>query len=211
MKTSHGRRVATFSQQHGSCPFRCLGVQGLWCSGVFRRVQGCSWGAHGVLMGCSWGAQGCAGVSRRCLSGVQGCSGVFRVHDILDGQKGDQGGPKMAKIHHGVKPDIFKTAPKMAKVLGGVKFQHLGLPLRPKKCFSQMKKGGRPKIDENFGWCETRISSRVRPKKRPKLTVGCNRTSLKLRQIPPLAFGEGERLPCNLGVGHTSGPPGFRQ
>ena len=36
---------------------------------------------------------------------------VFRVDDILEGQKGDQGGsPKMAKIQHGVKPDIFKRA-----------------------------------------------------------------------------------------------------
>ena len=31
---------------------------------------------------------------------------MFRVNDILDGQKGDQGG-----------------GPKMAKILGGVKFQ----------------------------------------------------------------------------------------
>ena len=41
---------------------------------------------------------------------VFGCLGVwvFRVIDIFEGQKGDQrGGPKMAKIQHGVKPDIF--------------------------------------------------------------------------------------------------------
>ena len=37
---------------------------------------------------------------------------VFKVNDILEGQKGDQGGegPKMAKISGGVKPDIFKRA-----------------------------------------------------------------------------------------------------
>ena len=34
---------------------------------------------------------------------------MFRVDDILEGQKGDQGGgPKKAKIQYGVKPDIFK-------------------------------------------------------------------------------------------------------
>ena len=36
---------------------------------------------------------------------------MFEVNDILEGQKGDQaGGPKMAKIQHGVKPDIFEIA-----------------------------------------------------------------------------------------------------
>ena len=35
----------------------------------------------------------------------------LRVHDISEDQKGDQGGgPKMAKISGGVKPDIFKRA-----------------------------------------------------------------------------------------------------
>ena len=57
---------------------------------------------------------------------------MFRVDHILEGQKGDQG-------------------PKMAKILGGVKFQHVGPPLRPKKCFLQLKKFGRPKIDEKSG------------------------------------------------------------
>ena len=34
---------------------------------------------------------------------------MFKVNDIMEGQKGDQGGgPKMAKIQYGVKPDIFK-------------------------------------------------------------------------------------------------------
>ena len=47
----------------------------------------------------------------RCLGvqvwGVQ----VFTCHDISEDQKGDQGGgPKMAKISGGVKPDIFKRA-----------------------------------------------------------------------------------------------------
>ena len=42
----------------------------------------------------------------------------------------------MAKIQYGVKPDIFeRAAQKKAKILGGVKFQHFWLPLRPKKCF----------------------------------------------------------------------------
>ena len=36
---------------------------------------------------------------------------LVRVNDILDGQKGDQGGcPKMAKIQYGVKSDIFERA-----------------------------------------------------------------------------------------------------
>ena len=46
---------------------------------------------------------------------------VFGVNDMLRAQK-------MAKIQHGVKPDIFKrAAQKMAKILVGVKFQHFGL------------------------------------------------------------------------------------
>ena len=72
-------------------------------------------------------------------SGVQGVQGVFgvfsvwsvqgvylelgvwglgfRVDDIWQGQRGDRGG-----------------GPKMAKFSGGVKFQHFGPPLWPKKC-----------------------------------------------------------------------------
>ena len=45
--------------------------------------------------------------------GCSGCFGVlvFKVNDILEGQKGDQGGgPKMAKLRHGVKPDISERA-----------------------------------------------------------------------------------------------------
>ena len=57
------------------------------------------------------------------VQGVQGVQGfgVFgvRVDDILEGQKGDQGG-----------------GPKMAKILGGAKFQHFGPRLRPKKSVS---------------------------------------------------------------------------
>ena len=53
----------------------------------------------------------------------------------------------------------------MAKILGGVKFQHFGPPLWPKKCFKQLKKWGRPKIEEKIGWSKTRISLRRRPKK----------------------------------------------
>ena len=79
----------------------------------------------------------------------------------------------MAKISGRVKPDIFKReAPKMAKISGGVKIQDFGPPLRPKKCFKQLKKWGRPKIDEKIGWGKTRLSLRVRPKKWPKLNMG---------------------------------------
>ena len=52
----------------------------------------------------------------------------------------------------------------MAKISGGVKIQDFGPPLRPKKCFKQLKKLGRPKIDEKIGWGKTRISLRGRPK-----------------------------------------------
>ena len=39
---------------------------------------------------------------------VSRCQGVkgFGVNDILDDQKGDEGGGPKAKIQHGVKPDI---------------------------------------------------------------------------------------------------------
>ena len=60
-----------------------------------------------------WGVLGCSGVFWGVLgcSGVFGCFGVFLVNDILEGQKGDQGGgPKMAKIQYGVKPDVIKRA-----------------------------------------------------------------------------------------------------
>ena len=42
---------------------------------------------------------------------------MFKLNDFLESQKGDQGGgPKMAKIQYGVKPDIFKrTAQKWPK------------------------------------------------------------------------------------------------
>ena len=40
------------------------------------------------------------------------------------------------------------------------------------KCFQQLKKWGRPKIHENFGWGKTRTSLRGRPKKRPKFNMG---------------------------------------
>ena len=46
----------------------------------------------------------------------------------------------MAKIQHGVKPDIF--GPKMAKILGGVKVQHFGPLLRPKKVLLSVEKVG---------------------------------------------------------------------
>ncbi len=58
------------------------------------------------------------------------CLGVvvfmcFRVSDILDGQNCDQEkGPKMDKIPHGVKPDIFKITVPMPKH----SWQHQHLP-----------------------------------------------------------------------------------
>ena len=49
---------------------------------------------------------------------------MFRVIDIFEGQKGDQGGsPKMAKIQHGVKRDIFKRAKGQNSIWG--KTRHL--------------------------------------------------------------------------------------
>ena len=89
-------------QKHGLCPFRCLGVLGLWfrCLGV--QLFRCS---SIKVFWCS-GCLGCLG----CL-GVQVFK-VFKVNDILEGQKkGDHGGgQKMAKIQCGVKPDIIKRA-----------------------------------------------------------------------------------------------------
>ena len=59
----------------------------------FGRVRACFWACFGRVLGVFWACFG------RVL-GVQ----VFRVVDIFEGQKGDQGGgPKMAKIQHGVK------------------------------------------------------------------------------------------------------------
>ena len=103
----------------------------------------------------------------------------------------------MAKIQHGVQRDIFfEGGPKKAKIFGGVKFQHFGPPLRPKKVLLTAEKLGRPNIDENFGWGKTRTSERGWPKKgqnsiwgkpdifkrtkKPKFNMGQNRTSLKL-------------------------------
>ena len=58
------------------------------------------------------------------------CSGVqvFRVDDILEGQKGDHGG-----------------GPKMAKILGGVKFQHVGASSSAKKVLLTAEKVGSAK------------------------------------------------------------------
>ena len=61
------------------------------------------------------------------------CSRVMTFRKIKRVTK--VGGPKMAKISGGVKPDIFKRAAQMAKISGGVKIQDFGPPLRPKKCF----------------------------------------------------------------------------
>ena len=54
----------------------------------------------------------------------------------------------------------------MAKISGGVKFQHFGATSLAKKSgFKQLKKWGWPKIDEKIGWGKTRISLRGRTKK----------------------------------------------
>ena len=64
----------------------------------------------------------------------------------------------------------------MAKILGGVKFQHFWALLRPTKCFEQVKKWGRPKIDENFGWGKTRTSlklpNELETKRRARENIG---------------------------------------
>ena len=57
------------------------------------------------------------------------CVQVFRVNDILDGQKGDQGGgpKKLAKIQHGVKQDIFKIT-QLADVVPTVQILDIPVP-----------------------------------------------------------------------------------
>ena len=62
---------------------------------------------------------------------------MFTCHDISEDHQGDQGGgPKMAKISGGVKPDIFKGGPKMAKISGGVKNSRFwASSSAKKKCF----------------------------------------------------------------------------
>ena len=92
----------------------------------------------------------------RC-SGVQvyRCSGVlvFRVDDILEGQKGDQGGAqKMAKIQHGVKPDIFKrAAQKCAQFRVGGKFSTFWASSSAQKVLLTAEKVGvGPKLTEKI-------------------------------------------------------------
>ena len=81
-----------------------------------RAARKGKWSHHAVR-----GRQGvqvfrCSGVQVFRCSGV-GVVGWIRVNDMWEGQKGDRG------------------AQKMAKIVGGVKFQHFGPPLLPKKCF----------------------------------------------------------------------------
>ena len=53
-----------------------------------------------------------------------------------------EGTPKWPKFNKGVKPDIFKrAAQKMAKILGGVKFQNFGPLYRPKVLLTAAKSG----------------------------------------------------------------------
>ena len=102
VKTSPAERP-TEGPKVGGWVFRffwgCLGLS----FRVFQGVSGCFRVCFRVFQGVS----GCF----RVFQGVSGCFRVFRVDDILEGQKGDQGGgPKLAKIQYGVKPDIFKRA-----------------------------------------------------------------------------------------------------
>ena len=65
----------------------------------------------------------CSGVQVFRCSGVQvfRCSGdqVIRVNDILDGQKGDQGGgSKMAKIQYGQNRTSLRGRPKNGQNFG---------------------------------------------------------------------------------------------
>ena len=69
----------------------------------------------------------------------------------------------------------------MAKNLGGVKFQHFGPPLWPKKVLLTAEKVGfGPKLTKKSGGVKTRISLRERPKKGQNSIWGKTRTSLKL-------------------------------
>ena len=107
----------------------------------------------------------------------------------------------MAKIQYGVKPDIFeRTAQKMAKISGGAKIQDFGPPLRPKKCFQQSTKWGRPKIDEkNRVGQNTDILKKGRPKKGQNSSW--SKTSLNM---PPDVFVLREGSSCFFSCLHVS-------
>ena len=84
---------------------------------------------------------------------------------------------------------VTKEGPKNGQNFGWCKTGHLweggpiqdfGPPLWPKKCFKQLKKWGRPKIDEKIGWGKTWISLRGQPQNGQIWIWGKNRTSFKL-------------------------------
>ena len=89
--------------------------------------------------------------------GVWGVWGVwFRLMTFGKDQKGDQGGgPKMAKISGGVKPDIFKRRPKNGQNFGWGKKSRFRASSSDKKVLLTAEKWGRPKIDEKIGWGKT--------------------------------------------------------
>ena len=66
---------------------------------------------------------------------------------------------------------LQESGPKMAKMLGGVNFQHFGPPLRPKKCFQQQKNGVGPQLTNISGGVKHGHLLRRRPKKRPKFNM----------------------------------------
>ena len=102
-------------------------------------------------------------------SGVRVFRGVLGVDDILEGQKGyDGGGPKNGQNSiWGKTGHLQEGDPKMAKILGGVKFQHFGPPLRPKKVLLTAEKSGvGPKLTKISRWGEnTDIIKRAAQKK----------------------------------------------
>ena len=90
----------------------------------------------------------------------------------MKGQKGDQGGePKLAKINHGVKPDIIKRAAQKANIFGGVKFQHFGPFLRPKKVLLTAEKVVGPKLTKISGGVKHGWAAQKKPKFKRGKTV----------------------------------------
>ena len=88
------------------------------------------------------------------------CSGVFRLKTFWKVERGHQGGSsKIGQNSIWVKPDIFKkAAPTVAKILGGVKFQHFGPPLSANKVLLTAESGVGPKLTKISGWRKTRTS-----------------------------------------------------
>ena len=84
---------------------------------------------------------------------------MFTCHEISEDQKGDQGGgPKMAKISGGVKPDIFKRAAQKWPNFGwGENSRFWGLLFGQKMLLTAEKSGVGPKLTKKIGWGKTRI------------------------------------------------------